>query len=325
MKKIIIILILLSFSLVSIEAAEFSWKASKASESLLLDISALPSGKLVAVGERGHILLSTDNGENWQQAVVPTQSSLTAVTFVDENNGWAVGHDSIILVTVNGGEEWKVQFVDVAKEQPFFDVSFTSPQNGIAIGAYGLILQTSDAGKSWIEFYPETLDDPDFGLPHFYHIKNLNSGQQLLVGEAGLIALSVVNEAGKHEWKKLAVDYTGSFFTVGELADGVLIAAGLRGNIFRSVDNGESWKKIDSHTISSIFNVELSLDKKIVTLVGAEGVVLVSYDNGQHFKLHRRADRFGMAAVIFTQSNKIITVGEKGVADISEFITESEK
>src|SRR6185369_10757001 len=78
--------------------------APLASSSLLLDL-ALAGNRMVAVGERGHVLLSDDQGATWRQAKsVPTRVMLTAVFFVDADYGWAVGHDETILNTVDGGE-----------------------------------------------------------------------------------------------------------------------------------------------------------------------------------------------------------------------------
>ena len=45
------------------EAREHAAKAPRPSESLLLDV-AVRDGRVVAVGERGHILVSTDDGAN---------------------------------------------------------------------------------------------------------------------------------------------------------------------------------------------------------------------------------------------------------------------
>src|SRR5689334_25385014 len=63
-----------------------------ASKSLLQAI-ARAGDRLVAVGQRGHILVSSDGGKSWKQATVPASSDLTAVFFASANKGWAVGHD----------------------------------------------------------------------------------------------------------------------------------------------------------------------------------------------------------------------------------------
>src|SRR3546814_9158629 len=41
--------------------------------------------RLVAVGERGHILYSDDQANTWQQASVPVRSALTAVSRSEEH------------------------------------------------------------------------------------------------------------------------------------------------------------------------------------------------------------------------------------------------
>ena len=84
-------------------------KTSKAPENLLIDITKA-GNRLVSVGVRGHIIYSDDQGLTWQQANVPVSVLLTAVSFVDENYGWAVGHSGVILHTSDGGINWVSQF-----------------------------------------------------------------------------------------------------------------------------------------------------------------------------------------------------------------------
>jgi len=49
--------------------------------------------RIVAAGDHGVVLLSDDEGASFHQAhTVPVRSTLTALAFVDANNGWAVGH-----------------------------------------------------------------------------------------------------------------------------------------------------------------------------------------------------------------------------------------
>ena len=45
---------------------------------MLLDVTAV-GDRLVAVGTRGHVLLS-DDGESWRQVDTPVRAALTAVT-----------------------------------------------------------------------------------------------------------------------------------------------------------------------------------------------------------------------------------------------------
>src|SRR5450830_215397 len=62
--------------------------------------------RLVAVGERGTVLLSDDAGEHWRQASVPVRVTLTSVRFVNERTGWAAGHLGVILRSDDAGQTW---------------------------------------------------------------------------------------------------------------------------------------------------------------------------------------------------------------------------
>ncbi|MBI3367277.1 MAG: glycosyl hydrolase, partial [Burkholderiales bacterium] len=90
----------------------------------VLDTPAVPSAKalmaatlavaragqrLVAVGERGTVLLSDDGGASWRQAPVPVQVTLTSVRFIDPRTGWAAGHGGVILRSDDGGQSWTKQ------------------------------------------------------------------------------------------------------------------------------------------------------------------------------------------------------------------------
>jgi photosystem II stability/assembly factor-like uncharacterized protein len=110
-------------------APEYAVKAPLASRSLMLDAAAA-DGALVAVGGRGHILISEDDGETWTQAEVPTRAALTGVFFHDRNLGWVVGHDAVVLRTTDGGGTWERVHWAPEEESPFFDIWFADADNG---------------------------------------------------------------------------------------------------------------------------------------------------------------------------------------------------
>src|SRR5262245_60524782 len=95
-----------------------------AAEALLLGV-ARAGNRIVAVGEYGNILLSDDDGKTWHQAKdVPTTVTLTAVHFVDDKQGWTVGHDTLILHTTDGGETWTKQSGGGDSDNAFLSVYF---------------------------------------------------------------------------------------------------------------------------------------------------------------------------------------------------------
>eukprot|EP01030_Chromulinospumella_sphaerica_P016702 gene16702-16516_t len=65
--------------------------------------------RVVAVGERGSILLSDDQGVSWQPASVAPQrdATLTALVALDPQRLLAVGHDGLILRSTDAGSHWQ--------------------------------------------------------------------------------------------------------------------------------------------------------------------------------------------------------------------------
>ncbi|UTW09969.1 hypothetical protein KDW96_20005 [Pseudomonas benzenivorans] len=293
-------------------AVRYSIESPKAAQRLLLDV--VSAGKrLVAVGDRGHILYSDDNAASWTQAKVPTRQLLTAVFFVDDQHGWAVGHDAQILASSDGGATWVKQFEDREREAPLLDVWFQDRNNGFAVGAYGALLQTQDGGANW-EDVSERMDNED-GY-HLNAIVAVKDAGLFIVGELGAMFRS--RDWGQ-SWETLQGPYEGSLFGAlgtGE-ADGLLVY-GLRGHLFHSADFGDNWQQIVVDTPNNgalefgLADGGLLADGSIV-VVGHGGTVLKSTDNGRHFSLTNRPDRLSLAGVTALDNGNLILVGQGGV------------
>ena len=81
------------------------------------------------------------------QTPLPNGSYLSAVCFINENSGWAVGNAGTILRTTNGGNTWSSQSSGTINR--LYSVSFTDSNNGTAVGGNGTIVRTTDAGNTW--------------------------------------------------------------------------------------------------------------------------------------------------------------------------------
>jgi photosystem II stability/assembly factor-like uncharacterized protein len=287
------------------EAIEHAVQAPLAARSLLLDVTA--AGKVVvAVGERGHILLSADSGKSWSQADVPTTSNLTSVAFLDELFGVAVGHDAVIVRTRDGGRTWERVYWDPDLETPLLDVWIASGERMLAIGAYGLALESLDGGDSWETVYVSDMD------AHLNHIADAPSGALYIAAEAGVAYRS--DDEGT-TWTELPSPYEGSFFVTVPLAGDSLLLAGLRGHMFRSEDRGESWTTIETGT-RAMLTGGLDLGNGRVVVVGLVGTVLVSEDGGRTFALRPRASRHGIQAAAQAPDGALVVVGEFGAARV---------
>ncbi len=300
---------------------EYSVEAPLASRSLLLD-GVVVGARIVAVGERGHILLSDDHEQSWRQAQVPTRATLTAVFFHDENLGWAVGHDAIILRTRDGGENWQRVHHAPEEERPFLDVWFSDAENGFAIGAYGFFLSTTDGGDTWssreigggddlAEGHDVFVEGGDF---HLNHIARSSTGRLYIAAEAGTIYRS---DDGGQTWISLPSPYHGSFFATLPMQKDAILLFGLRGHMYRSENAGESWEQVETST-QAMLTDGLRLKDGVIIVVGLAGTLLVSQDGGRRFNLRQQADRQGLATVVQTDEGSLILIGEFGVSKLPQ-------
>ena len=304
-------------------------QAPLAPRSLLLDIAHAGS-RFVAVGERGHVLLSDNRGQTWTQAqTVPTQELLTAVCFSDDQRGVAVGHDEIALVTTDAGNSWQRTHYTPEARQPLLDV-LCNGSDAIAVGAYGVYLQSSDRGVTWTEHKFEATsppaaqpvakaaasdpygDDEIGGDLHLNRIVGASGSRLYIAAEAGRLYRS--DDAGI-TWAELPSPYDGSFFGILPLDGDALLAYGLRGHLYRSEDGGNAWQQVSVST-EAMLNDAVRLPTDGVAVVGLSGALLLSTDGGKTFALHQQEDRKGLSAALGVGVSELVTVGEAGIKAI---------
>lgn len=290
------------------------------SKGLILDVTN--TGKhLVAVGDRGAIIVS-NNGADWAQVQTPVRSPLTAVSFADEMNGWAVGHDAVILATKDGGASWTMQNFAPELEKPFLDVIAIDASNVMAFGAYGLLYKTNDGGTSWAMVEAPEIRGDEL---HFNGVAKLGNGSVLAVGEQGMLGLT---SDGGTTWTKLTSPYDGSYYGALPLGDAGALVYGLRGNVYRTADvlNGP-WTQVQTNTVSSFFGAA-TLPEGGVALVGLAGAVLKldASDNGTKLRVKVRGkdalgreldkDVTGSFSAAAPFAGGLLVVGEQGVQSL---------
>lgn len=293
---------------------------------------------LVAVGPRGHILVSENGGKNWTQAPVPVSSDLVAVRFVNANDGWAVGHDGIVLHSADGGKSWTKQldgkqaaaivdqqykrsvaagdeeakklqdavarFVEEGADKPFLDVLFLNEKEGFVVGAFNTAFRTRDGGQNW-EPLLWRIDNPNS-----YHLYSLvtHAGELYAAGEHGLLLRW---DSRQERFVALASPYQGSFF--GLLDTGKeLIAYGLRGNVYATRDGAKTWRKLETPAPDSVVGASKLADGRYA-FVTRGGHILLDKKDGSGFEAVPARHPMAYAAVAAADTQSIVTVGSGGV------------
>ncbi len=284
--------------------------------------------RIVAVGERGSVLLSDDAGRTWRQAPqVPVSVTLTSVQFVNAKTGWAIGHQGVVLRSDDAGEHWSRQLDGAAAarlalaevqalpgaspklladaqrsaqegaDKPLLALHFSNEREGLVIGAFGLMLSTHDGGKTW-QSAATRLDNPK-GV-HLYALHR--EGDSLLVaGEQGGVWHSA---DGGRRFERIATPYQGSWFTVAHEPGGAWLVAGLRGNALRSADAGHSWTALAAPAPVSITSL----------LREGSGQILLANQAGHLMAPQAGQSRLHMAATTAAQQpGALLRLGDGGL------------
>lgn len=305
--------------------------------------------RVVAVGDRGAILYSDDEGSHWQRADAPTNVLLTALCFADARYGWAVGHDAVVLATRDGGSTWELQYSDVmgansddefADDEDFPDEDFddedyysdnyddfSDEEEGAQDTSGAPLLDVACLSRDRVLAvggYGYLLETTDGGatwnkaMDHLdnsggWHLNGVaripDSNTVMVVGEKGVIFRSRDNGLS---WKKLKSPYDGSFFGITALRDGSVLAYGLQGNLWVSRNQGDSWRQIQTGVTRGI-NDAVQLDDDTVVLVGGAGVVLISRDNANSVVLQYLPDRESVSALLPLIGGELVLVGDAGI------------
>lgn len=292
-----------------------------AATSLLLDV-AVAGNRLVAVGERGHILYSEDGGSSWLQATVPTSVMLTRVFFVSDSTGWAVGHDGNILLSSDGGLNWVLQRDGISDQAQINEermararqrvnelreqIATATPQATDDLG------DALDEAQTALESALEAMDEPVYAPP-LMDIWFASENQGWAAGAFGTL-LRTSN--GGRDWEDAGYSLPNPEElhlngVVGD-ASGTLYLSSEWGLVYRSSTGGASWEVVESGFEGSFFGVLVNPHSDSVFAYGLLGAVYRSTDRGrswQQLDSHTRDSLFGAAAA---DDGRLVFVGQNG-------------
>ena len=264
-----------------------------------------------AVGHDGVVLHSEDSGSTWTK-----QFDGRAAAQVMESHymgtktctgchvapelpkiGTPEKHDAVGLM-----EEIK-KFTDQGPDKPFLDVWFENENTGYIVGAFSLIFRTNNGGKSWVPLY-DRIDNPK--RYHLYSIRPV--GKDLFITAEQGVIFKLDQKTGR--FNAIKTSYNGTFFGITG-KQGAVVAFGMRGNAFRSSDDGATWNKIETGAPSGLVSGTITAEGQVV-LVSQGGQILVSSDNGLSFKIVPIERPTPASAVATVDNTTIALVGPLG-------------
>ena len=290
-------------------------ESDKAASSLLLDI-AKAGERLVAVGERGHIIYSDDNGKSWEQAEVPVMVTLTAIDFPTPEKGWAVGHDGVVLHTKDGGETWDKQF-------DAFEANRMSLEYARKLVA-AKKAELEQAGQEEKAALGKELDDLRYELEYWERAEEgccvplldvwfKNSEEGFVIGAYGRFYKT---SDGGRSWSPWwdRIDNPWKLHLNGFAnADGALFIARESGGIYRSKDGGESWESLESPHDGSYLGILASPEQDLLIAYGIGAKLTYSKDGGNTWKLLQTRAGAALSGGAVRSGGSVLIVSYSGI------------
>jgi len=310
----------------------------KAHDELLLDIT-LTGDRLVAVGARGHIIYSDDDGYTWVQASVPVINTLTAVYFVDQTTGWAIGHDAVVLRTDDSGVTWNKQFDGFrANEMVLQQAKETKDEYEAELSKAKVM-----GNQARIEEAEEKLERATWAMEDAQYDLDTESTKPLLdlwfkdknegfvVGAYGMIFKTVDGGKTWRDWSENSENPNRFHYNgIAHVGENRLMIAGEAGMLLKSSDGGDTFEKTFSPYDGSFFGI-INLESQNVQLAfGLRGNLARTDTFGSSWKLINTGteqsliggtDRLGRVAYIVGNGGaftKGIDLGRKWESTIRE-------
>ncbi len=282
--------------------------------------------RLVAVGERGIIIYSDDGGQQWLQAAVPVSHALTAVSFANEEHGWAVGHSGVILHSSDGGETWKAQFDgdDVNKAW----LKFTQKR-------VTALQQQLNATKPADEDTQQVASDPPQEDPALlledaqYAVEDAQEAVKTGPNDpflavwfsdekhglaAGAYGMLYHTSNGGLKWQLQGnIDNPDRYhyYSIAAGADGTVYLSGETGILYRSKDGDEQWQTLPTPYDGSLFGITVAADQSVLTF-GLRGNIFRSEDKGDSWQAVPHDSDASLYGGTRLANNNIVLVGSAG-------------
>lgn len=211
-------------SLVRTEDAGDTWTEipmEEAAPESLLGVTNLGGGKYAAYGAFGMYFLSADSGRTWTRHTVISEefeNHISQVVVGRHGVLGMVGEYGTLARSEDGGETW----TEVPSPYPgsFFGAVQAKDDDAIlAFGMRGTVYRSTDLGDTWEKVELGTTASLNGGCV-------LSDGRMILVGNAGLVAIS--DDNGQTLSVKWSPEGAG-FSAVIQAPDGSIVVAGERG------------------------------------------------------------------------------------------------
>ena len=325
MKNRLYLYVVLCFSAYSAQALELldlpAAKNKHAHSSVMLAMNSSESA-LTLVGERGHII--DMQGQQWQQANVPTSVTITDITTLNDGSQVAVGHDGIIISRSSVNAQWQKQFdgyeltkqVIKAQQDTIAQLKKQLPSIEDEIAKEDLTYRIEDLEFALEDSQLELQNGPNKPL---LAIAKLSDDTLFVVGAYGTLLQST--DAG-NSWtlQSKQLENPSNFHLNSIISDAQdnLYIVGENATAFRSLDKGATFEAMQLPYHGSFFGIVAHSDNSTLLAFGLQGNMAISSNGGESWQsLATKAPTSLLGGTV--DGDKAYLVGQGGVITTVDF------
>lgn len=292
------------------------WSAQESGSRLsLFSIAAINDSTAWIVGGNWKpiILSTTNSGDFWETHVLPTDTGLSQVEFVDAEHGWIVNTLGEVFKTSNGGVDWE----QVGKKRKIEQLAFINPKIGFAVsGTSGyaegdiFLLQTSDAGRTWDEFHSSEFVRRIQGI--------ILAGDRILKAylSGRLISLDIVSNKLQNPKLSLLADTEAIDFI--DSTHGVVFNGCCDDKYFTTLNAGDAWTSgIVPFETNSLNAIDL-VSEHVGYAVCGSGMIMKTLDGGRNWEKCSRGQDQSVRSFYAIDSSNLWAGGEGYVISSSD-------
>ncbi len=272
--------------------------------------------RLVAVGDRGTVIISDDSGKNWASRTSGTEGDLLGIVAIGTDRGnklVAVGREETVITSTDNGDTWDFE-TSMTTQLALNAITAINTESGsrlVAVGENGIVRTSDDSGKSWTAQISGTAG-------HLWGVTAIGTdrGSRLVaVGAGGQV---VISDDNGESWAA-RISGTGGLHLISITAIGSrLVAVGDGDTAITSIDSGESWKVLTSGT-GKLTNIT-AIDSRLVA-VGLNGRVITSGNRGELWTVQASGTSshlISITAIGIESGSRLVAVGENGTVITSD-------
>ena len=255
------------FSFATIALAE-GWVEQETTAERMNDIDAFDENTLIAVGDDGLIVYSTDGGASWTEGDSGTTEDVNGLHVYSSASAIAVGDGGLIIKTTDLGATWS-DISESSVTDDLWDVHMYDNSYGLIAGGSGSVLLTSDGGRSWTE------QSTGYAI-RLYDVFAVSETDYWAVGNSGKILQSRDSGAS---WSD-TVSAGSIFYEVDFVSSSEGWVVGSGPSLMHTTDGGASWSnEVPSDIDSSLYSVEFHTSDR-GTFGTYEGDIYATTDGG---------------------------------------------